>query len=102
VSSLIIIEGDPNYRVTRAPDLLSSLLSSTLFTQTLGLCSSLIVRHEILLQAKLYMFCPLFCFLCQTGIRKILDSAAANLPRIQSVVFIYFAVDFSGCIADAT
>ena len=62
----MITEGSPNYRVTGTPDLLSSLLSSTLFSQTLGLCSSLIVRHEILLQAKPYVFYPLFCFVCQS------------------------------------
>jgi hypothetical protein len=66
VSSLMITEGSPNYRVTGTPDLLSSLLSSTLFSQTFGLCSSLIVRHEILLQAKPYVFYPLFCSVCQS------------------------------------
>jgi hypothetical protein len=102
VSSLIITEGAPGYWVTVAPDLLSSLLSSTLFSHTFVLCSSLFVRNEILLQAKLCVFYPLFCFVCQTGIGKILDSAAANMTRIQSVTFIYFVVDFSGYIADAT
>lgn len=40
--------------------------------------------------------------MCQTGIRKILDSAAANVTQIQSVVLIYFVVDFSVYVADAT
>jgi hypothetical protein len=94
VSSLIITKGTPSYRVTVAPNLVSSLLSSTLFSLTLDLFYSLIVRHEILLPAKLSVCCTLFCFVCQTGILKILDSAAANMTRIQSAVLIYFVVDF--------
>jgi len=98
--SLIITEGPPNFRVTGAPDLLPSLLSSTLFSHTLGLCSSPIVRHTIDFRQNLVCFT--LCFVCQTGIRTILYSAAANMTRIQSVVLIYLVVDFSGYIPDAT